>query len=283
MTIDEIPMTDTNNDTWSPKFLSLPIHGVLEHQMRLGLRGVESTLVHGPFGAGKTEAVKHCIQRLETEQLRAQLATGAAPASIVTYESSRATGPKTALTDIYIALTGRPMGKRSRQDWTPTQFIAQIAEHTADANVRLIVIDEAHQIDAGNIDLLRQLPDAAARRGHTLRFVLVGNAGLTQNVAATGQDGERFTGDVAFPPMSPEHVGPHLAGFHPGLAALQETLSAKAWRQLQLAMFATAAGSFRRLCAIIANAHEFALKRGQPMCERDVQLAIEKIRTREAA
>ena len=254
------------------------MHALLEHQLRLALRGVESTLVHGPFGSGKTECVRRLIQKLEAEQLKAQLASGAQPGVILVYETSRATGPKTVLTDIYIALTGRPMGKRSRQDWTPTQFIAQIADRTVDDNVRVIAIDEAHQIDPTNLDLLRQIPDAVARRGHTLRFVLVGNAGLTQNVAATGQDGERFTGDVVFPPMAPEHVAPHLPQFHPGLGALQQALPARGWKRLELDLFTEAGGSFRRLCTLIANAHEFALKRGQAMSGGHVRLAIEKIR-----
>lgn len=38
-----------------PRFLRLPIHRAIEHQMRLCMDGVESALVVGPRESGKTE------------------------------------------------------------------------------------------------------------------------------------------------------------------------------------------------------------------------------------
>lgn len=270
---------------WEPRFFTLPIHRVVEHQLRLALRGVESTLMHGPRGAGKTEAVRHYLGQIETQHLKAQLATGERAPTVLFYETSRAAGPKTVLTDVYAKIVGRPIGKRSKQDWSPTLYIDQITDRAIDDDLRLIVIDEAQMIDAANIDLLRQLPDAAARRGHSLRLFLVGNEGLVRTVAATGQAGERFTGDVPFPALSPGVVSPHLGEFHPGLAAVKAELGAKAWLRLERELFAAVRGSFRRLCRIIANAHEFTLARGaapEAMSERDLRLAIGKLRDGDA-
>lgn len=262
---------------WEPPFLTLPTHALVEHQMRLALRGVESTLMHGPRGSGKTRLVSRVIAKIEAEQVQAQMTTGEYPIRIVWYETSKATGPKTALNDLYAKLIDRPIGKRSRQDWTPTQYIGQITERVVDENVRVIAIDEAHLIDAGNIDLLRQIPDAAAKSEHSLRLFLVGNEGLTRNVAATGQYGERFTGYIAFPPLASTQVSPHLVHFHPGLSAVRDTEGAKEWKRLVEAIFGAARGSFRRLGAIIGNAHELSVARGRPLSASDIRHAIEKL------
>jgi DNA transposition AAA+ family ATPase len=274
------PSQPSSDDSrWTPPFLTLPVHKLLEHQLRLGLRGVESTLMHGPPGVGKTAAVSRYLDGIRRSQMAEQLATGQLPAEILFYETSKASGPKTVLADIYSLLIRRPISKRSRQDWSPTLYVDQITERVIDDNVRLIIIDEAQMIDAANIDLLRQLPDAAARRGHSLRLFLIGNEGLVRNVRQTGQDGERFTGDVAYPALSPSIVAPHLGSFHPGLGALRDGLEAKAWKALERDLLAAAAGSFRRLTTLIENAHELALARGSAMIERDIRLAIAKIRT----
>lgn len=271
----------SSDPRWSLEFFTLPVHALVNYQLRLGLRGVESTLMHGPRGVGKTMAVQHFLERIRDEQLKTQIqpqpASTVPAAEVLFYETSRATGPKTVLTDIYQRLINRPLGKRSKQDWSPTMYIEQITERVIDDRIALIVIDEAQMIDTHNIDLLRQLPDAARRRGHSLRLFLIGNEGLMQNVAATQQTGERFTGQIAFPPLSPSLVAPHLASFHPGIAAMKERLPAKEWRALERELFTAVRGSFRRLCTIIENAHEFARLRKGELSEKDLRYAIGKI------
>ena len=270
---------------WSLDFFTLPVHALVDYQLGLGLRGVESTLMHGPRGVGKTMAVQHFLTRIREQQLRAQIqpqaqtqiASRAPAAEVLFYETSRATGPKTVLADIYQRLINRPLGKRSKQDWSPTMYIDQIIERVIDDRIALIVIDEAQMIDTHNIDLLRQLPDAARRRDHSLRLFLIGNEGLTQNVAATQQSGERFTGQIAFPPLLPSLVAPHLASFHPGIAAMKERLPAREWKALERELFTAVRGSFRRLCTIIENAHEFARIRKGELSEKDLRYAITKI------
>lgn len=113
--------------------------------------------------------------------------------------------------------------------------------------------------------------------GHALQIVLIGNEDLPREVAKTGQLGELFTGFLAFPRFSAGDVAPHLAEFHPGLGALRATLPAKVWKLLERQLFTAARGSFRRLCKILMNADELALRRGGPLSEQDVVLAIGKL------
>ena len=141
----------------------------------------------------------------------------------------------------------------------------------------MICIDEAQHIDAPNINHLRQLIDAAHQRGHALQLVLIGNEGLPERVAETGQLGERFTGWVAFPRFSADHVSAHLAQFHPGLGALQTSLAPKAWRKLERELFAAARGSFRRLCTVLRNADQLAQLHKGTMTIEDLEQAIDKL------
>lgn len=264
-------------DAWTPRFLNLPIHAAVRLQLDNGLKNKESTVIVGPRGVGKTHTVRTQLEEIQREELRQQIATGRPPRQVLWYATAQADGTKTILTDIYTKLKGRPMGKRNQQDWTPTAFIQQITEIVKDERYALICIDEAQHIDAHNINHLRQLIDAAEEVGHGLQIILIGNEGLPREVAKTGQLGERFTGFVSFPRFSAGEVAPHLAEFHPGLGALRETLPAKAWKPLERQLFTAVRGSFRRLCKVLLNADELALRRGGPLTEQDVLLAIGKL------
>lgn len=261
----------------TPPFLNLPVHETVRYQVKLGLDNVESTVIVGPRGVGKTETMRLVIADTRKQQLAKQLSTGAPPRNILSYATAEAQGTKTVLVDIYSQLRGRPMGRRSKQDWTPTEYVRQITERLREESYALIHIDEAQKISPANIDLLRQLMDAAHAQNHGLRVILAGNEELPRNVAETGQLGERFTGFVEFPPFSADSVAPHLAGFDPGLAALQSTLTAKEWKLNERALFGAAQGSFRRLCTILANARELGAHHGRTMSAQDLDLAIKKL------
>jgi hypothetical protein len=261
---------------WQPPFLTLPVHAVIRHQIELGLKGTESTLLVGPPGVGKTFSVRTLLKQFDRQALTAQLNNQPAPKHFP-YETGRAQGTKTALTDLYVRLAGTEVGKRSKQDWTPTDFLEQIVHVAAREKVRLIVIDEAQLINAVNIDHLRQLYDHAAAIGWSLRLFLIGNEELVHNVKQTGQLGERFSNAIRYPSLSPAHVGPHLGGFHHDLPGIQQRLGDKEWTKLLRELFTAAHGSFRRLTTVIENAHELAIRRGTPMTEKDLRLAIDKL------
>lgn len=263
---------------WDPPFLSLPVHALVRHQLTLALNNVESTVIVGPRGVGKTRTVLSQITEIRAAELRKQLAGGgASPRQILWYATGEAAGRKTVLSDIYAQLKGRPMGRRSKQDWSPTEYIRQITDVIRDEHYALICIDEAQHIDPANINHLRQLVDAAQHVGHALQLVLIGNEELPRNVNATGQLGERFTGFVNFTPFAADQVATYLAEFHPGVGALQTSLPAKQWKALEGKLFAAARGSFRRLCAILRNADELALLHGGSMTGQDLLQAIAKL------
>lgn len=256
--------------------LHLPVHGLIRHQLALGLKGVESTLLVGPRGVGKSFGVRMLLRDFEKQALAADL-EGREVRQHRFFETGQSHGSKTALIDVYSQVARVTIGKRSRQDWTPTQFINQIVERAEADRVRLIVIDEAQLINAANIDHLRQLNDIAEQRGSSLRLFLIGNEALARTVAETGQLGERFASVIKFPALSASNVGPHLGGLHPDIPTIQHTLGAKEWAKLEKQMFAAASGSFRRLATIIENGHEMAIRRGKPMTADDIRLAIDKL------
>lgn len=272
------PRTPSPDDSqrWNPRFLQLPVHGLIRHQLELGLKGVESTLLVGPRGAGKSFGVSTMLREFEQKALAAQL-EGREVRQHRFFETGASKGSKTALMDLYRILSGVETGKRAKQDWTPTQFLNQIVDCAEAERVRLIVIDEAQLINAANIDHLRQLNDIAEKRGSSLRLFLIGNEGLTRTVAETGQLGERFGSVITCPAMSASSVGPHLGGFHHDIPTIQHSLGPKEWAKLEKEMFTAAAGSFRRLATIIENAHEMAIRRGTPMTAEDIRLAIDKL------
>ena len=169
------------------------------------------------------------------------------------------------------------MGKRSKQDWTPTQFIEQIVMCAMEDDTRLIVIDEAQLINAQNIDHLRQLNDVAESLNHSLQLVLIGDEGLVPIVAATGQLGERFSHVIKFPSLTPADVAPNLTILHPDLEVLRAGMNAKPWDKLVRDIFRAACGSFRRLTTIIENAHEVARRHGRRIAEGDVRFGIDKL------
>lgn len=264
-------------ETWTPGLLGMPVHRELEHQMEVCRKGIEDAIVIGPGGVGKTEMVKRFCNRMREEEARRTIEDPShLPAEVLYYEASRATGPKTGLLDLYKALFGGASRVGARFQ-TPASLRDHIADELQRRNVRLICIDEAQLVDAANLDLLRQVPDAARSRGHAMGLMLIGNEELRDSLVAIRQMGQRFSAEVQFHRISRKSVGPHFTGFHPHLPALKDSLKDAAWRSLEEEVFRRVNGSFRRLEKLVLNANELVLKFDRRMDEKIVRLAIGKL------
>jgi DNA transposition AAA+ family ATPase len=277
-----LPLTDTELAELrqlTGDFLELPFHALLRFQFARGLDGTESTVVIGPPGVGKTYALEQIGAETEAaEAERARESNGAhVPRRIFRYIASAAVGRKSALVDLYEALTHRELSAGNRRMWTPKHLLERIVDELVAEQVHLVVIDEAQFIDAHNLDLLRQVVDVAAERRHPMGLVLAGTESLRDAVVETGQLGQRFATEIQVPRIAREEVGPFLDGMHPHLPALRSQLGAKAWATLLDDLFAKVNGKFRRLEKILKNAHAIVLQNRERLTEADLRTAIDKL------
>ena len=194
-------------EEWSPGFLGMPVHRELEHQMELCRKGIEDAIVVGPRGVGKTEAVKRFCDRMRAGRSATDDRRSVPPAG---------GGPVLRSLAGHRAQDGSPRPvqgavRRRRRGWAldssrPPVCRDHIADEVQRRNVRLICIDEAQLIDAANLDLLRQVPDAARSRGHVMGLMLIGNEELRDSLVAIRQMGQRFSAEVKFHRISRKSV-----------------------------------------------------------------------------
>lgn len=264
---------------WDPDFFRLPVHSRIEWEMKVCMDGIESGVVIGPSGVGKSYSVKRLKERIE----RAEIARAFEPGNdtpvreIFYYETSKAVGKMTALTDLYGRLTPEPVPSRGRQAASPEFMIALIAQKLKGDRIHLVCIDEAQEISADNLKLLRQIPDAAAAIGHPMGILYIGLHELRDKLVAAGQLGQRVATEIQFPVVDRATLSPHFHSFHPALSALRDAMSKKAWSDLEASVFAAAAGKFRRLHTLIRNAEALSRELGRPMDEKILAAAIHKL------
>lgn len=262
---------------WSPAFLEMPVHSEIRHAMRLGIAGVESGVVIGSRGVGKTYAIRTLAQIIQDEEIDRSLRDPQyAPRRIVVYEASESRGSKTALIDCFEVLAG-PMSTSMRRSRSPRRLIEEIAGEIQAQGIHLICIDEAQMIDASNLDQLRQVIDHCAKDGHPFAYLLAGSEELRDTLVQIQQLGQRFATQISFPPISLNEIAPLLPEFHPHLADLKAQLGSNEWRALERDLFRAVSGKFRRLQTILANANALAIEWHRPIDAEILGFAIGKL------
>lgn len=256
----------TTLSVWTAPVIRTPLHHELDHQFRLAANGVESTVVQGAKGLGKTFGIRESQRRYEEAEEQREMAdpTGEPRARTLWLTASDATGKKTAMIDLHGVMIGRA-GTRLRQTFTSAELITVCAQEAQFRNVRVIIVDEAQKIDAPNLDQLRQVLDVARDLGHPLGILLVGTAPLRAVVASTGELGQRYSGFVEVRPLSLKDYETHVPTLHPHLPLVRDEIGVAAWRVLVNEMHRVTGGSIRRLVAILANANTFAMHMRRPL------------------
>lgn len=262
---------------WNADFLELPVHRTLEHQMQVCMEGIEQAIVIGAPGVGKTYSVRWFIDEIQAAEVeRSLMETGYEPREILYYEASRATGTKTALIDLYEVVFGY-VSKAASRIHTARSLVEQIAIEAQRRNLALICVDEAQMIDPANLDLLRQVPDAARGLEHRLGLLLAGTDELRDSLTAIRQLGQRFSAEVRFPRIDRAQIAPLLAELHPHLGPLKERMKPKEWNRLESELFTAVGGNFRRLVTLLRNANALAVRLSSPVDEKVLRLAISKL------
>lgn len=263
---------------WTPPALRLPLLNDVRHQLRLAARGVESTVIEGTKGAGKTHAVRRALVEWEAEEaaredfdpLRESCACG------LWLDASDAQGSKTALLDLHTTLVGRG-GTRMRQVYTPLDFIRVCAHELQQRNIRVLVVDEAQKINASNMDQLRQVIDLTQQHAHPFGILFVGTPPLRRTLAATGELGQRISGMITVARLELTDIETHLESLHPHLSLVRAELGTVGWRQLAQEVHQCSRGSLRRLVRIVEKAHALSLHAQQPITHDFVQLAMNRM------
>ena len=264
---------------WDPDFFRLPVHSSIEWEMKLCMDGIESGAVIGPSGVGKSHSVQQLKERIEAEETARAFDPGnqAPVREIMYYETSKADGKMTALTDLYSRLTTEPVPSRGRQAASPEFMVALIAKKLRAKQCHLVCIDEAQEISVENLKLLRQIPDAAKAIGHPMGILYIGLEELRDHLVSAGQLGQRVGTEIHFPLVDRATLAPHFHGFHPDLSAMRDSMSKKEWSKLEEAVFDAARGKFRRLHTMIRNADALARQLGRPIDEEMLRAAINKL------
>lgn len=270
--------TSERRPKWDPAFFRLPVHAQIEWEMEMCMKGIESGAVVGPHGVGKSYSVQRLIERIQDKQLSSAIGDDEASLpEILYYESAKAVGKMTALTDLWELLEGEPLPSRGRQAASPRYVIWLIAQKLRSRDIRLVCVDEAQEINAANLDLLRQIPDAAAAIDHPMGFLYIGQERLRESLVRIGQLGQRVATEIKYQKVNEATLAPHLHGIHPDLAALRDSMTKKAWAQLEKEIFGAVDGKFRRLHTLILNADALARRVGRPIDEDAIRASIKKL------
>lgn len=264
--------------SWTPTHVDTTYDRLVSHQLRLALLGVKSTVVIGPPGVGKTAAVEAAVRAHDERELARLEADGdGEPRVCVRWvRASDAQGKKTGLIDVYGKIVARPT-TRTRHAFTPAELIELLALECQQRNVRALVIDEAQKIVPMNLDQIRQIPDAAKADGHPMGVLLIGTPALRALVVQTGQLGQRYTGLVEMHPLSKGEMVQALPKLHPQLEALRQEIGEPAWRAFAEDFARVANGSWRRAHAMVANAHELAVKHQTTLTLDHLEVCLDKI------
>jgi type II secretory pathway predicted ATPase ExeA len=156
--------------------------------------------VHGPAGLGKTFAVEQALDRR----------AGEVAACWVSFPS-RPTMRLVAATLVH-ELTGVAPARRDRFVLT-AELLEELADHRGrDPRERLLVVDEAQQLNRECIEFLRYLHDHRLTR---FGLLLVGGNGAWQVLAREPMLCSRIYRRVVFRPLTGEQVCALMPRFHP--------------------------------------------------------------------
>lgn len=260
-------------------FLELDIHAELEHQIRVCMNGDESAIIVGDGGVGKTRSVQLLCDRVEQEEMERAVSKGGPcqPRRILRYTSSRAQGPKTALLDLWTRAVGGAPSTGMQKRSTAHQIIEEIVKTLSMGNFALIVVDEAQMISPDNLDLLRQVPDAAKTRGYRLGLMLVGSPALRASLVEVRHLGQRFSAELNLQPLNYAQWAEHANQFHPHLEELRAALPLVEWKALLSEIWARTNGSFRRIERVLLNANTLALTWNQPIDLQILRFSLDKL------
>jgi type II secretory pathway predicted ATPase ExeA len=262
---------------WQPGFLRLPVHSRIKYQLQLGMDGKENTLLVGPRGVGKTFAVTTLLEEINAEESQKLSSFEQTPRRGFYLAASEAKGSRTILVDLKQAITRREVSAGARRTHTPSYMIETIVAELINLSIHLLVIDEAQLVNAANLDLLRQIPDCARQRNHTLGIVYVGNDGLRASLVAIGQLGQRVSHEIRLEPITESVLMQYLSSFHPDLETLKEAIPAKTWKQLVGRLFQATGGNHRRMSTVLLNADDLARRKGSPIDTKILELAMHKL------
>lgn len=258
-------------------FLNQKVHAEIDHQIRLGLEGIESSAIIGAKGTGKTLSVNLLADRLEREELLQPKGPEGARRKIFRMVASDSTGAKTLLLDLYGLVAETKMSAAGARSTTPRELAELLALECKTRHIHLIIIDEAQKVNAHNIDQLREVPDRALAIGHAMGVLLVGNAGLRRELAACGELGHRIATVIEMPEIDRSFITERLPDLHEDLALLRKQLGKTAWSQLEEQLIGKVAGKLRRLTTIVANAVVLSRRLKRPIDAVILGTAITKL------
>ncbi len=264
---------------WSMPWVEFNVHKLIRHQVRLAADGVESSVITGPKGTGKTSSVRRALRQFAKEEAgRCDRGGTATPIRRSKYYiAGTADGRKTALRDL-LAELGRHVSPGQGRHWSVRDYleaaVADLKGPAGNRNIRVVCIDEADRINAANLDDLRKILDVAERDGYPLGMILIGNDTVATSLARNAELGQRFSAAINVRRFDRDEVRPLLAGLHPGLGILSHQAG---WEDLVEEILDAAQGSMRRLERILENATVFALSKDGPFDEAAIEFALKKL------
>jgi DNA transposition AAA+ family ATPase len=258
-------------------FLNLKVHAEIDHQIRLGLEGIESSAVIGAKGTGKTISVNLLADRLEREELINPKGAQGARRNIFRMVASNSTGAKTLLLDLYGLITQTKMTAAGSRATSPRELAELLARACKGQHIHLIIEDEAQKVNAHNLDQLREIPDRARAVGHEMGVLLVGNAGLRGERAECGELGHRIATVIEMPEIDRAFIGESLTDLNKDFEALRKQLGKSGWSQLEEQLVGKVAGKLRRLTTIVANAVVLSRRLNRPIDAVIMASAIQKL------
>lgn len=159
-------------------------------------------VVHGPAGLGKTFAVEQAVEGLGGEWTPLWLAFGSRPTM------------RLVASELLAAITGSQSGLDRFK-------ITRLLKAELALAPRLVVVDEAQNLNRECIEFLRHLNEDPLRRGAIL---LVGGDGCWEVLSREPMLRSRVFRRVVFAPLAPGEVVRLIGGYHPLYEGVPEQL-----------------------------------------------------------
>ena len=213
----------------------------------------EIALIAGNPGLGKSFAVHHFVTHQPLPWLWLDMPPKATPKELVVRILRAATGSCNARLPVY-------------------ELADELCDHLAESP-RIIVIDEAQNLDSKGLHQLRYLHD---RSNADWALLFVGGVGAEKVIASDPQLDDRVSGRVLFEPLTAAVLLETLDAYHPFFA--------RADRQLLLRIDADyARGVFRRWARLLQVGGRLAQSAGtDPLTLKVARAALSKLRTEAA-
>lgn len=275
---------------WSPTWYQQPVHSQVEYQLRRAFAGLESTIIVGPRGVGKSMTVIAAMKRIVAEDV--ERVAGQRPVSdpdlvlerqgrlpsyaraITYYETAKAAGRKTVLRDLLRRLKAR-LPRGAQRTWTDTEFVERTIRELRERRSHTVCIDEAQEISVPNLKHLKAVWDQAKEEDYPLGMVLIGDDTLRDHMVSAELLGQRFTCEIRF--LHFEALTADIELWHPHLVRLKGSMKSEEWKKVAGLINGAANGSFRRLVALLENMNGFALKMNRRVDVEIVELAVDNL------